>query len=787
MRVIRALASALVALVLLPCGPASAQQMQSYTVRDGDTCGSIARRVYGNSRRYDLIHQHNPELGPMPHDLAPGTVLSLPDVRTRSGAEATVTAARRQVRGQPPQAPDWDAVRVGQELDRGWRVSTGERSSADLTFQTSAVAHVREQTLVIVYGGGAQRVRREGARAVVREGSVLSRISALSGGEQLEVETPSALATLSTGEASVDVDGEGTTRVAVHQGDAAAVSRPNGSGRVRVRAGMGTRVARGRPPTPPRPLPPAPTWSADAPRTFLSLGGHGGTLRGAWGAVENAHRYRVEVARREDGRDVLAAIEVGADVTELELHRFPPGTYFVRVATIDEERFEGRPAQPVEIAILDAQIVPPGGAPAPTRAPDPFGLEALDSGLAELDFETVPEALPRAPRFSSLSVPDGVDCGETTLREAGRREITCRRGDEVLGALSIEVTDVAVRALGPDGSEASASRSGAAPVVVSVEGLEDVSGLTLRGLDGATAELTDRSGGELRARVTASETGSAAFAVVSDDALALEVGTFTLPVTETVAVEIPEEAPPPFPAAQESFGLAAFPSAVGLVDERRRGSGAHLAATLVSAEEGEAEVRTRLSAGVRLALLEDRLRVDVAAPLDLTGSAAPPPGGRPSQRGSRDLYAAVGSLLFDEDAFGLAAEAGVWLPTAGDQGLDRVRLRLAVDGSMRVLGDQLILRTRQAALLDLSDDGSRLWASAYGADWRAVGPLVLGVELGLVLGDEEGFRAAGTAGLAVALDFESVVVALSGRAGFGDHALVGLGAATLAVRGQYDL
>ena len=43
------------------------------------------------------------------------------------------------------------------------------------------------------------------------------------------------------------------------------------------------------------------------------------------------------------------------------------------------------------------------------------------------------------------------------------------------------------------------------------------------------------------------------------------------------------------------------------------------------------------------------------------------------------------------------------------------------------------------------------------------------------------------AGLAVALDFESVVVALSGRAGFGDHALVGLGAATLAVRGQYDL
>lgn len=781
MRTIQATALTLAACALL-ASPAAAQQMRSYTVREGDSCGSIARRVYGNSRRYDLIHQHNPELGPMPHDLEPGTVLSLPDVQVSSGAEATVTAARRQVRGQPPQAPDWDAVRVGQELDRGWRVSTGERSSADLTFQSSAVAHVREQTLVIVYGGGAQRVRREGARAVVREGSVLSRISSLSGGESLEVETPSALASLSTGEASVDVDGEGTTRVAVHQGDAASVSRPNGAGRVSVRAGMGTRVARGRPPTPPRPLPPAPTWSADTPRTFLSLGGHGATLRGAWGAVPNAHRYRVEVARREDGRDLLASVEVAAEVTELELHRLPAGTYYVRVATIDEERFEGRPAQPVEVTVLSAQVVPPGGTPAPVREPDPFGLEAIDSGLAELDFESVPESPPSAPRFSRLSVPADVDCGDTTLREVGRREVTCRRDGAVLGALAIEVTDVAVDVRGPNGGEATAAREGASPVVITVEGLEDVSGLTLRGLGGATATVTDRNGGALRANVIAGDAPEAAFAVVSDDPAALEVGAFTLPVTSEAVAAVSPEAPPPFPSAQESFGLNAFPSAVGLVDERRRGSGAHLAATLVSAEAGDAEVRARLSAGLRLALLEDRLRIDVAAPLDLTGSV-----NRPAQRGSRDLHAALGSLIVDEGAFGLAAEAGVWLPAAGDQGLDRVRLRLAVDGSIRLADDQVILRTRQAALLDLDDTGSRLWASAYGADWRAVGPLILGAELGLVLGEEQGFRAAGTVGLAVGLDFQAVVVALSGRVGFGDHELVGLGAATLAVRGQYDL
>ena len=51
---------------------------EDYTVKPGDTCASIALRVYGDSTRYDLIHDNNPGFGASPHNLQPGTVLHLP-------------------------------------------------------------------------------------------------------------------------------------------------------------------------------------------------------------------------------------------------------------------------------------------------------------------------------------------------------------------------------------------------------------------------------------------------------------------------------------------------------------------------------------------------------------------------------------------------------------------------------------------------------------------------------------------------------------------------------------
>ncbi|MFK7991645.1 MAG: FecR domain-containing protein [Sandaracinaceae bacterium] len=791
--------AALTAVLLMPHG-AVAQEMRDYTVREGDSCGAIAQRVYGNSRRYDLIHQHNPELGAMPHRLEAGTQLRLPVVETNNGADATVTSVRRRVGSQPPQASDWGRARVGQELEQGWRVNTEERSHAELTFRESSVAQVREQTLVIIYGQGVRRVRREGARAVLLEGGLLSRIGSLSGGRSLEVETPSSLATLRGGESSIDVEEDGTTRVAVHSGEAASVARANGSAEIRVPVGSGTRVRRGRPPSRPRPLPRAPEWTAAQPDTFLSVGRQGGTIRGAWEPARNAARYRVEVARRRDGRELLVSQEVGAEVRELEFHRLPPGTYFLRVITLDEERFEGRPSQPVELTVHGMDVRTPGAADYAVVPPaDPFGLETLDEPLPDEALEQDAPEVHQIPIGSAVRLPSSMRCrlgegpvsNELTIRELGPAELTC---EGQVAAFALERVGVTAEAFGDDGvSPPSIAADGTpSPIRVRLAGLGDVSQLVFSSPGVETDAVETVEDGEARVilRSVATTDAPADITVRSTDGLDLariavpRVGAGEQP--EPVVAE-PEQDPGPH-GAQEAFGLPLYASWVGLVDERRRGSGMHAAMSFTSAEEGDADPTVRVTAGLRAAFFDDRLRVDVAVPVDALGGTE-----RTARRGSRDVYAAVSSLLLEEteedseDGFGLAAEAGVFLPTGEAQGLDRVRLRVAVDGSLRVLDERLVLRTRQAGLFDLDDVGSRLWASAYGADVWIVGPWSAGAEVALTLGEEDGQGAAAAGvGLATHLDFGAIDVSLGGRVGFGDPNLMGLMTLTLGVRGTMD-
>jgi len=787
-----ALAFALVA--LLPA--LGSAQDREYRVREGDTCGSIARRVYGDSRRYDRIHAANPQLGPMPHHLEPGTRLVLPAAGERA-SDATVTAVRRQVASQPPRVAAWSRARVGQELGQGWRVNTEARSSAELTFRASSVVAIRERTLVIVYGEGVRPAEESSARAVVREGSMLSRLSALSGGEPLEVETPSARATLRTGEASVDVDAEGTTRVAVHEGQAASVRGASGRA-LEVPAGMGTKVRPGRAPSRLRRLPSPPRWREDAPRRFLAVGEHGATVRAAWSPSPDASRYRVEVARRADGRDLIFATEVGAEVRELELRRMPAGTYFIRLATIDDDRFEGRPGRGIEVTVIGSEVLSPGSEPAVAPARDPLaaGLADLDSGLADLDFESLPDAPPELLRHSRLVPEGGVACAlaegaavpSLALVEPGDFTLTCSGGEEPIAPVSVRVSAAQAHVYADDADRPARLARGASGVVRVAMEPGELRGLTLAGGPGievTSVEPHPRGGLRAALFVSAGAPEASSLRVLASDGTELAVAALG---TEEGAPDAATEAdaePVYRPRAlHEGLGLASFASRVGLRDERRRGSGMHLAATGQSAADGDPDALVRLSAGLRASLLEERLRLELAVPLDVVGSTT-----RTAQRGSRDVYAAASSLLVDDRdlGLGLAAELGVWAPTAGVQGLDRGRLQVAADASLRLLDERIAIRTRQAGLFDLTDGGSLLWASAYGFDVWIAGPLSAGVELSLVMGREDARDwIAGGAGAGIALDFHPIVISIAGRYGFGADATLGRGVVSAAVRGSFD-
>ena len=92
-RLLPAIACLLSALGPTPLAAQAGDGVVDYTVQSGDTCASIARRVFGEGSAYDRIHDLNPQLGPAPHSLQPGSVLRLP-ARERVRPEALLASAR---------------------------------------------------------------------------------------------------------------------------------------------------------------------------------------------------------------------------------------------------------------------------------------------------------------------------------------------------------------------------------------------------------------------------------------------------------------------------------------------------------------------------------------------------------------------------------------------------------------------------------------------------------------------------------------------------------------------
>ncbi|MBN8611229.1 MAG: LysM peptidoglycan-binding domain-containing protein [Deltaproteobacteria bacterium] len=780
----------------------SAQELEAYTVREGETCATIAERVYGSPRAYDRIHAHNPDLGPLPHHLHAGQVLQLPMPRSR-GVDATVTDARGSVRRQAPSQPAWAGARVGDELDSGARVSTGERSSAELTFRSSAVAAIRAETLVIVHGTSVERVREEGTRATVREGSVLSRLSSLSGGAPLAIETPSAEVSVGQGETAVRVSREGHTGVSALSGTSAHVRGTNDTSVIEVPVGQGTHVRRGRPPTPPRPLPAPPSW-VSTERAFLglaptptSLGG--GTVTGTWSAVTGAASYHVEIARREDGRDLVFGANVPSSVTRFEAHGLPPGRYFVRIATIDAELLEGRPADAVALDVIGVELVPPGAVVPSATADDSLSELELFDGLADRAM-TLSSAPPREPVLlgTRVVVPSGVVCAhgasepsaELVLASAGDGYLTCvREGVNVVG---FDLRVVAMRARVLDRAGAAITRlrrEMPTDVMIEIDAPSlDRGALALRATGGEATPPTFDADGRLFTTLTPTlEVAGPLTLVVGngqpDSVLAsVEIAVDDPPPPEPVAPPEATESPRLL-ALHEGLGAQVMPSWVGLRDDQRTGIGGVLGAMVASARLGEASPRVRLIGGATAGLFDDYLRISAVAPLDVIGQSS-----RDADRGARDLYVSLGSRLLaasPTQGAGIAIELGTWAPTAGASGLDRGRLMFAVDGSLR-FAERFVLRTRQAGIFDLVANGSLLWASAYGLDVGIAGPLSLGVEGTMTMGTEGGTEwYAGGVGLGMGLDFHPVVLSLAGRVGFGDD-LWPQGTVALNVRASFD-
>ncbi len=746
----------------------SGERPIEYTVRAGDTCADIAERFYGSRSFYFVIHDYNPhalrDRRQCDEGLRPGTALRLPrhaptaTSDADADADAEVTAVLRRVKSRSPDRTEWGEAHRGQDLFRGWRVNTLEESAADVTFRDTSVLHLRDNTLVIIFGPMARRARRAASKAVLEVGELRSRLSELSGG--LQIETPSARAQLGQGLALVSVDEERTSRVANHEGAESLVTSKAGRGAVKVRAGMGTKVKRGGRPTPPRPLPARPVWAADEPVTFINVAGRGATLTGSWSPVEGAASYRVEIATQPDGRGPMGATGVPATVTRFELRGLRPGNYYVSVAAIDDDRFEGRASPWRPVRMVEAELITPFEE-----------LSEADGG----ELHVVRGSRLRTPRGVRCALGVGVPVADMIFDQIGRESVRCV-DEEGQATSSFEVVVVDIR-LEPREVAAGESlrlpRGQRSTVQLDLQSeITPPEGLEVTGGPGVRVESIERNRGVLSVTLfvadDAPETSSldlqarAGGEMLSLSSITLEtsvpvpargsvpnLGATTEPVDEERELRL---------AAHEASALMSGPFAFGVRDEQR--SGASLWAGFGFLRDlGEDEAHQYLpSFGVDVGLVGDRMRLGLGFPISL-------------QQRVVGFNANVGWRVVSGAIFGLAVDLGTWIPVEAPQGRDyRARLVPSVDLSIR-LDERWVFRTRQGLMLDTAADGAFLWSSAYAVDVKLVGPVGIGLEGLMLFGvDDDAPLVAPALAIALGLNFGVVELALAGRLAVTDTA-----------------
>lgn len=355
---------------------------QEYTTLEGDTCASIARTFWpGDAEAIDRFHELNPQLGPSPHKLHPGIhmVVNVP------GADARLTFLKPAVNEKPRGTPQWKEASAGDDLFRLDEVNTLQGAGAEVTFQDATSLQLDENALIVIYGKQQAKAQLEKSGEVeIVQGEAGLKLSALRG-EPLSVKTPAALVALRpalvvlrdgaakpgestslrkalhAGELRIGVDKEKMSRVSVYGG--AAEVKAQGA-KVTVPDGFGTRVAQGKPPEPPQPLPDAPAWNMPGLRDVrLAQGGAGANLALEWNEVPRGAKYRVQLARDEAFNDrLLDATLEAVRPRKVEARALPPGKYFARVSAVDDKGLISRPSaqRTIDVRGLRADNALPG-------------------------------------------------------------------------------------------------------------------------------------------------------------------------------------------------------------------------------------------------------------------------------------------------------------------------------------------------------------------------------------------------------------------------------------------
>ncbi|MDY0059875.1 MAG: FecR domain-containing protein [Myxococcota bacterium] len=344
--------------LLLPAAlvAAPAPPLHDYLVVPGDSCWSIAEKLFGDGQKYTLIHKYN-DLGPLPHVLKPGQLIKVP-AATR-GPEAKLDWLQKDVKAKPPWDLGWRQAARDMPLWRLFRLSTGGGSAASILFADKSQLRMREKALLVIYGPATNRpvaaTRQVGHEVQLEQGTLRGGLARLDQEANLQVKTPAGQVDLKSQDSLIQVDALKSTLVSVFDGLAKVMAQ---GAQVEVPANHGTVVKAGKKPTPPKPLLPPVEWSEGTVAAVIPAFQDAGCLpfQVDWQPLAGAQRYHVELARAPDFKQVLVDAETGAGIHSFQVRSLEAGSYYARIAGIDGEGLEGRASEPLELKVVPLEL-----------------------------------------------------------------------------------------------------------------------------------------------------------------------------------------------------------------------------------------------------------------------------------------------------------------------------------------------------------------------------------------------------------------------------------------------
>lgn len=664
-----------------------------YTVQPGETCVGIAAALLGDPELHTLIHQYN-DLGPMPHLLAPGQQILLPADRVRP--EARVEELRNDVKARAPRTVSWQRARDRMTLWQLYRVATGGDSSAGIAFRDESRIRMREEALLVIYGGAAGQSKVSGPPRTdvhLEKGTIVGGLDRLDAQADMKVRTPSGEVDLRATAAQVEVTEEQESVVSVWTGQAKV--RAEGT-EVTVPEAHGTTVRKGAPPRPPRKLPDPVRWAPGVVDVVLVVApGAGGTFRAAWEPVERAARYRVELVRDAPGEPVVADAVVGGGLREFEGRELQPGAYLARVSAIDDMRLQGRPSASLSFRVVEARPSRPlaAGADGTVQAVGLLSLALPEDEAAQVDVrvDDGPVAPGTAPVL--LATP-GMHRVTWTHRRTGGTSTLAVRLLAVHGRL--EAPDGPIRP-GPDGPDVAVAIADETGRLAAVPGVS----------------LVARPGGVLPTR--AAEPGRYVASLAPLEGMA--PGTFELSAEwalgvlddRTVRIAGPPRLPGPRPFAWTWAPPApAFAGGgIGLPARAPRPVSRVGVGIDVGGPPGGGTTRVASVLEGELALLDGRLGLDVAFPwLDVPWASGPL-----NRSGLGDLRAGIRGVAASGRRWALVPSLRVVAPTSDRA--DRTVIEPALLLEWRPVGP-LFLYASQAFPIDATrEDAALRWTSHW--------------------------------------------------------------------------